>query len=240
MRYQELVESVRDSVPLDTAEDARDAVDAVLATVAHCVTPDMREHLAERLPSALRQAVEVPGETEIRDGDALIIEIGRRTGTDAERARYLGQAVFESMRSLDPDLVGELRGELHSNLLQVLAPVGEPPDLARNRVDPTVRTKLSDTDVTNALRQLPQWTGDRHGIRRTVSLPSDRHPPLINGVQTAARHNNDHVHVHESGDDVTFTLRTGREGVVTEPDLDLAWRIDRVVAEVGSGGKPGP
>jgi pterin-4a-carbinolamine dehydratase len=34
-------------------------------------------------------------------------------------------------------------------------------------------------------------------------------------------------------------LRTGRAGVVTEPDLRLARRIDQVVTDIASGGRPG-
>lgn len=36
-----------------------------------------------------------------------------------------------------------------------------------------------------------------------------------------------------------FTLNTASKGVVTESDIDLAERINNVVAEVGSSGKPG-
>ncbi|WP_298177546.1 DUF2267 domain-containing protein [Saccharomonospora sp.] len=238
MKYQNLVESVQDRTLLDNSENAREAVEAVLTTLAHCVTPDARTQLAEHLPGSLEQTMEVPGETEIRDSNALLIEIAHRLDSTPEHARYVGQAVIDSLRTEDPGLVDELRGELHSDLLAVLEPAGEPPHRARS-VDPGVPTELSDADVEQALRRLPEWTGDHSGIRRTVVLPQDRHIPLVNGVQTEARKTNDHVRVDQDGDSVTFTLNTGREGVVTEPDLELAERIDRVVAEVGSGGRPG-
>ncbi len=238
MRYQDLVESVRDQAELDTSERARESVTAVLATVAHCVTPDMRARMAERLPGSLESAAEVPGETEIRDGDALLIEIGRRIDDTPERARYVGQAVFTALRAGDPDLVDELRGELHSDLMERLEPAAEPPGRARS-VDPQVPTQLSDADIERALRRLTDWTGDENGLHRTVALPEDRLTPLINRVQAEARDVNDHVRVDRAGDSVTFTLSTGRRGAVTEPDVDLAERIDHVVAEVGSGGKPG-
>ena len=72
-----------------------------------------------------------------------------------------------------------------------------------------------------------------------MQLPAERITPLVERVQREARTMNDHAHVERADDGVTFRLYTGREGVVTEPDLWLAERIDEAVAAVGSGGRPG-
>jgi pterin-4a-carbinolamine dehydratase len=101
-----------------------------------------------------------------------------------------------------------------------------------------VPTELSDADIERALRRLTEWNGDHTAISRTVQLPPDRHQPLVERIQREAREYNDHATVHRDGDTITVTLSTGRDGVVTRPDLDLAERIDDVVAEVGSGGRP--
>lgn len=72
-----------------------------------------------------------------------------------------------------------------------------------------------------------------------MRLPIDRVTPLVDRVQREARVMNDHAHVERHPDGVTFHLGTGSEGVVTEPDLALAERIDDAVADIGSGGRPG-
>lgn len=46
---------------------------------------------------------------------------------------------------------------------------------------------------------------------------------------------NDHAAVSRADGSVTFRLHTG-DGHVTEPDFDLAERIDTIVAGYGSGG----
>lgn len=238
MKYQDLVESVRDHAGLDSAEQAREAVSAVLSTLAHGLRPAERHQLAEQLPGAFDSAVEVPGPPEIRHGSGVVLEIAQRLTVSPERARYLGQAVIRALRTGDPETVDTLKSTLSSDALDVLASAGQAPQQAAS-VRPEVPTELSDRDVDQALRQLTGWRGDRHGISRTVQLPPDRLTPLVNQVQRVARAFNDHAQVERDGDTITFTLRTGRPGVVTEPDVRLAEQIDRVVAEIGSGGRPG-
>lgn len=238
MKYQDLVESVRDQAGLDSSEQARSAVSAVLATLAHSLPPQARERMARILPGWFDPAAEVPGSQEVRDGTGMLIEIGRRLETTPERARYLGQAVLDCLRSGAPDLVEYLREQLSSDVLDVLAEVGEPPRQAAS-AQPGVPTELSDAEIEQGLRRLTGWRGDHTGISRTVRLPADRFEPLVNRVRREARDFNDHAHVERAGDTLTFTLRTGRPAVVTEPDLRLAERIDRAVAEVSSGGHPG-
>lgn len=235
MRYQELVESVRDRAGMDSTEQARDSLSAVLSTLGHCLPPEQRSRLAERLPGSLEPAADVPGPPEIRDGSGLVVEIGQRLDVPPERARYLAQAVVGSLREGDPELIAGLREHLSSDILDVLLPAGDSPERSESARS-EVPTELSDDEIAQSLRRLPSWTGDRTAISRTVSLPTDRHEPLINRVQREARDFNDHAHIQRQGDEVTFTLNTGRPPAVTRPDIELAERIDHAVAEVGSGG----
>ncbi|GLY67857.1 DUF2267 domain-containing protein [Amycolatopsis taiwanensis] len=237
MKYQDLVESVRDQAGLDSTGEAREAVQAVLATLAHCLPPEDRRRVAERLPGLLEPAAEVPGPPEIRDGTGLLIQIGHRLQTTPERARYLSQAVLNALRAGDAELVDHLHSRLSSDIFDVLTPAGEPPRRAAS-VRAEVPTELSDAEIDQALRHLTGWTGDHTGISRTIQLPPDRLTPLTNRVQREARELNDHAHIEREADTVTVTLNTGQPGVVTEPDLELAERIDRAVAEIGSGGRP--
>jgi pterin-4a-carbinolamine dehydratase len=132
----------------------------------------------------------------------------------------------------------ELHGRLPRDVTDMLSPAGEPPRRAAS-TRPEVPTELSDEEIARRLRTLTGWTGDHTGISRSVRLPVDRVTPLVDRVQREARTMNDHAHVERHPDGVTFHLRTGPDGVVTEPDLSLAARIDEAVADIGSGGRPG-
>nr|WP_106180532.1 DUF2267 domain-containing protein [Prauserella shujinwangii] len=238
MRHQDLVDSVRRHAGVDTTEQARGATTAVLRTIGHCLRPEDRRRLAEDLPGTVAEAADVPGQLEARDADELLTEVAYRLDTTPERARYLAKAVVAGLRDNDPDLVAFLRARVTSDLLDVLAADGDPPDRAES-VRPGEPTELSDEDVQRALRGRTGWTGDHTGISRTVELPDDRVTPLVERVQREARARNDHAHVDRFPGGVTFTLRTGNRGVVTRPDLELAERIDAAVEDVGSGGRPG-
>ncbi len=239
MKYQDLIESVRTDARLDSNEQARGTVSAVLTTVAHGIPPEDRTRLAEALPGSLESTAEVPGPRQPRDGAEVVTEIGRRLGVAAERARYLAQAVFGALRANDPELADRIHGALDADVREVLTPSGEASRRAESERG-EVPTELSDAEVEQALRRLTGWTGDHTAISRTVQLPADRLEPLVNQVQRVAGERNDKAAVsRDSTDTVTFTLRTGRPGVVTEPDVELAEQIDRVVFEVGSGGHPG-
>ncbi|GAB3004472.1 4a-hydroxytetrahydrobiopterin dehydratase [Amycolatopsis acidiphila] len=239
MKYQDLVESVRDTAALTDAEQARASVAAVLATVARCLPSADRHLLAEHLPGSLVPAAAIPGPPEVRDGTRLVAEIGRRLHTSPERARYRAQAVLAALRDGEPRLVDLLCARLNSDVLDTLMPPADPPWMVTS-VLPGMPVPLSDEEVRRALCRLTGWTGDRSAISRTVALPADRHTPLVNRVQREARELNDHAHVEREDATVTFTLTTGRPGKVTDRDVRLAVRIDEAVAEVGSGGRPGP
>ncbi|PXY19667.1 pterin-4-alpha-carbinolamine dehydratase [Prauserella muralis] len=235
MKYQDLASSIQRRGELETAEQARAAATAVLSTVAHCLPPADRERMAEQLPGILDDAVLVPGQTELRGGTELIIEVAQRLRTTPERARYLAKAVTDGLDEQDPAMVDDLRTRLGSDLLEVLGADGETPSRAES-VRPEVPTELSDAEVEQELRGLTGWTGDHTGIQREVNLPADRVPPLVERVQREARRLNDHAHAEPTGDGVRFVLRTGQKGVVTRPDIDLARRIDQAVLDIGSGG----
>lgn len=238
--YEELVETVTETAELPDAENGRVAVSAVLSTLAHCLSPEDRERVSAELPGTFKTAVQVPGQTERRDGQDLVIEIAERLNTTPERARYVGQAVLHGLQASSPELLDHLRAGLRSDVLQVLAPAADSPDKARS-ADPAVPTELSDEEVRQALAKLTGWSGDHRGITRTVLLPEDRLAPLLDEVQRVAVEMNDRAETSRVPGGVSFTLRTGSgaDAVVTEPDIWLAGRIDDIVYEVGSGGKPG-
>ena len=238
VQHEKWLTAVEDVAELDDPAEARAVLGAVVAALARCLPDAGREWLADRLPSPEAGPARDPGPANLKSGTDVEAAVARRLRTTPERGRYLTQAVLAALSRTDPALAEELCGRLPRAVVETLAPAGESPRDAASH-QPGVPTRLSDEEVARGLRHLTGWAGDRHGIERTVQLPADRITPLVERVQREARAMNDHAHVERADDAVTFRLRTGREGVVTEPDLRLAERIDEAVAAVGSGGRPG-
>lgn len=246
VKHKELLNSVAEHVELgaaetqtqDTSDELREIISAVLSTLAHTLTDRQRHELADALPGTVEDAALVPSETAPQDGNAMITELAQRLDVTSERARYLAQGVFAGLADADRTVTDFLREHAMPEIVAVLEPGGDSPErVASTRRE--VPTELSEEDLGKALSQLTGWERDQEGISRTVSLPADRVTPLIERVQREAARSNDHARAQRTADGVVFTLRTGRSGTVTQPDVSLAERIDRAVAEVGSGGRPG-
>lgn len=232
--YQKFVEGVRDRAGLSDAHEAREVSGAVLGTLLRAAPDGERRRLADALPAAIGSEVRVPAGSGRADAPELMEELGRLVGRPPERARYLIQAVVGELRREEPGLADELAGHLPQDARDAMQDAGDPPERAASTTAERP-TELSPDEVSAALRRLSTWTGDEHGIARTVSLPEDRIDPLVERVEREAARSNDHARVDRGAGTVTFTLRT-RGGVVTRPDLELAERIDDVVAGFGSGG----
>jgi 4a-hydroxytetrahydrobiopterin dehydratase len=85
------------------------------------------------------------------------------------------------------------------------------------------------------LQEHPHWSGDPSGIARTVTF--DSFPTAItavNRVAAVAEELNHHPDMDIRWRSVTFRCVTHSAGGVTAQDLDLADRIDRIVAELGA------
>ncbi len=96
-------------------------------------------------------------------------------------------------------------------------------------------TRLDGEQVAEALRRLTGWTGDTDRISRTVSVAASRTDALLQEVGAAADAMDHHPVVERSEDRVTFAVWTHSAGGVTGLDLELAARIDELVA-VAEGG----
>jgi 4a-hydroxytetrahydrobiopterin dehydratase len=89
-----------------------------------------------------------------------------------------------------------------------------------------------DTDsVRDAISVLDGWEGDQHAIRRTVTAPDFRTGiRIVDAVAEVAEERNHHPDIDIRWRKVTFTLSTHSAGGVTKKDIDLAQRIDAIVA----------
>ncbi|SDC54143.1 4a-hydroxytetrahydrobiopterin dehydratase [Geodermatophilus telluris] len=90
--------------------------------------------------------------------------------------------------------------------------------------------RLSPDAVAAALRELPGWSGDADGLRRSVELPSfaDAVAAVVR-IGFAAEAVDHHPDVDLRWRTLHLTLVSHSAGGVSELDLDLARRIDALL-----------
>lgn len=90
---------------------------------------------------------------------------------------------------------------------------------------------LSAEALGQQLAGLPDWSGDTDGISRTAQLPTfPAAIAAVNQVALVAEEMNHHPDIDIRWRKLTFRCVTHSEGGVTELDLQLARRIDAIVA----------
>jgi 4a-hydroxytetrahydrobiopterin dehydratase len=90
--------------------------------------------------------------------------------------------------------------------------------------------RLSPDELSAALTDLPLWSGDVDGLRRTVELPSFRDAvAAIGAIADVAEELDHHPDVDLRWRTLHLALVSHSEGGVTTLDLQLAHRIDAVL-----------
>jgi 4a-hydroxytetrahydrobiopterin dehydratase len=90
--------------------------------------------------------------------------------------------------------------------------------------------RLSPDEITAALRELPRWSGDGDGLRRTVELPSFRDAvAAIVAIADIAEEMDHHPDVDLRWRTLHLALVTHSAGGVTGNDTELARRIDALL-----------
>ncbi|MFD6351219.1 4a-hydroxytetrahydrobiopterin dehydratase [Nocardia tengchongensis] len=91
---------------------------------------------------------------------------------------------------------------------------------------------LSDDDIAEALKDLPEWSRTGDSITRTVQAASFLAGiELVRRVAAAAEAANHHPDIDIRWRRVTFTLSTHDAGGLTPLDTALAREIDRLQAQ---------
>ncbi len=99
---------------------------------------------------------------------------------------------------------------------------------------------LEPDEVRSALGTRPGWSGDPATISRTVELPGFPEAiAVVNRVATVAEQMDHHPDMDIRWRTVTFHCATHSAGGVTARDLDLASRIDEIVADAGGRDRAG-
>jgi 4a-hydroxytetrahydrobiopterin dehydratase len=89
---------------------------------------------------------------------------------------------------------------------------------------------LSADELTAGLADLPHWSGDTDGLRRTVELPSFRDAvAAIVAIADVAEEMDHHPDIDLRWRTLRLGLVTHSAGGVTRFDLELARRIDALL-----------
>jgi 4a-hydroxytetrahydrobiopterin dehydratase len=90
--------------------------------------------------------------------------------------------------------------------------------------------RLSPDQISAALRDLPQWSGDENGLRRTVELPSFRDAvDAIVRIADVAEEMDHHPDIDLRWRTLHLAVVTHSAGGVTDNDLQLVQRIDQLL-----------
>ncbi len=90
-------------------------------------------------------------------------------------------------------------------------------------------TLLSDSEITDALTGLPDWTRSDDSITRTFERPSFLDGiEFVRRVAEEAETANHHPDIDIRWRKVTLTLSTHSDGGITDLDVSLAKTIDRL------------
>jgi 4a-hydroxytetrahydrobiopterin dehydratase len=93
-----------------------------------------------------------------------------------------------------------------------------------------VADRLSPDELSTALADLPLWSGDTDGIRRTVELPTFRDAvTAITRIADVAEELDHHPDIDLRWRTLHLAVVTHSAGGVTAKDLELARRIDALL-----------
>ena len=94
---------------------------------------------------------------------------------------------------------------------------------------------LAEEGIEAALRSLPGWRGDARALERTATLPDFATAiAVVDEVAAVAEELDHHPDVDIRWRTLRFALSTHVAGGVTERDVELARRIEEVIARHGT------
>jgi 4a-hydroxytetrahydrobiopterin dehydratase len=97
---------------------------------------------------------------------------------------------------------------------------------------------LTETELTAALAELPDWTREGEAITRSVRSASFREAiGLVNAVADVAEASDHHPDIEIVWRRVTFRLTSKASGGLTHRDMELAADIDRLARAPGRGNR---
>lgn len=231
--YQDLVTDVgrRSGVDFSTAKVG---ATATVLTLARTLGAAERGRLLAAVPSRLHDIIPVDGIEDRPDLPGFLAEVGRLSGRTPEQARYQAAATLTALADRDADLVESLH--VPEELTDLLAP----PEPGGGVIGAAAATPpLDEGQLREELVRLPYWSGDRHGLSRTVELPTENLGRVLDRLDQLRRQTGRGPSIGQPDrTTAVLTVATSRPrgaSEVTGPDVDLAHAVDDAIDEVGAG-----
>jgi pterin-4a-carbinolamine dehydratase len=230
LRYRELVASAADQAGLDF-DTAREAGRATVSVLARMLDEADRRRLLDMLPADLSEPQDVGTSIPSNDPIEFVREVSGLLRCAPEQARMRAQAVLSA---IDAQADGVL-DTLH--LPEELAELTRPPRPGGGLVGPSGHTAgLDEEEVRAALRRLPDWSGDSRALKRTLVLPPDQLERVLLRLSRLKQEWGRGPRISRPDEQTAqFTVYTTNAGVVTDLDVDLAFRVDEAIAQADAG-----
>ncbi|WP_203903044.1 DUF2267 domain-containing protein [Virgisporangium aliadipatigenens] len=229
IQYREMVTEVGHRIDVDFA-DARLAAQATVTVLARALEPGDRRRLLDAVPTELHDdhATDVPSGPGGLPG--FLHQVAAIMDRTTDQARYPAQAVLSVMCEQDGGLVESLR--LPEYVRDLLARPAEGGVVGVDGRTPP----LNDDELRGALDRLPQWSGDRSAIVRTIALAPDDLERVLRRLAELKRETGRGPHIARPEEGTaTLAVRTNRVNAVTALDVELAHRVDAAIEEAGAG-----
>jgi uncharacterized protein (DUF2267 family)/pterin-4a-carbinolamine dehydratase len=229
IKYREFLESVSQMAGLDYGM-ARAAAEATLTSLARALSAADQARLLEALPAEFKNDFPMTGGPRDWDQKDFVREVSLLGRRPKDQARLRAQAVLAALAEHEPELVSELRlpGELRA--------LFAPPAAGGGIYGPTGHAApLTAEEVRAALRNLPEWSGDTHALRRTIAMPPENLDRVLERIQVLRERVGRGPAINRGTDTAELVVRTAAIGAVTALDIDLAALIDETITAAGSG-----
>jgi len=101
-------------------------------------------------------------------------------------------------------------------------------------------TLLDAHIIEDALKNLPDWSGDQQRLTRTAKLTDEQDAEVREHLTIVADAMDHHPEVERTGQETRFTVSTHSAGGVTSLDIPLASQIDSLVRRATGQAPPPP
>jgi hypothetical protein len=214
-RYQELAAEVARRTGLDF-DRARTAAETKVTVLARALDRVGRQRLFGPAPAG-SLAGELPLEARPQPQElrSFLDQLGRLAPWPPGRAGQQERAVLATIADRDRDLVEVLDSPAYAE------PYRPPP--------------LSAGELRTALSELPQWSGDRQELSRSVVLPPDCLDRVLERLDRLRREAGRGPHIGRRGPDSAVLVVRTDSAAVTALDVEMARGIDAAIDEARAG-----
>ncbi|MFV2116446.1 DUF2267 domain-containing protein [Micromonospora sp. LOL_025] len=228
--YHALVDDVGRRTGVDF-RTAKVGVESTVLVLAFALGEAERRRLLTAVPTKLHDVLPVDGIRRRPDLPGFLAEVGRISGRTPEQARYQAEATVAALADHDGDLIESLH--VPDGLRDLL----EPPSVGGGVVGAVSATPpLRDTDLREALDELPYWSGDGEALSRTLELPADNLDRVLDRIDRLRQETGRGPRIgRPDPTTAVLTVRSRQAGAVTAMDVDLAHAVDDAIDEAGAG-----